>query len=372
MTPRKTLLKVGIIGLTPGRSWAARSHVPALRALSDLFDIAGVANTNLASAKAAAEVVGIRQAFDDVDALLASSDIDVVAVTVRVPAHFAIVKAAIAAGKHIYCEWPLGNGLAEAEEMARLADLQGVVAAVGTQAIFAPEIACMRRLVANGSIGETLSTTLVGTGGPQQGSGEITSEKTYAYLLDATTGASVLTIPVGHAVSAVRNVLGDVKEARALLATRRTTAQALDTGNLLPVTAPDQVLISGLLDSGAPISLHYRGGEPRDPIGFLWEINGTRADLRLTAPSGHLQMVPLNLGIARHKGGGFEPIDIRPAHEDRNLPQDPEVANVARLYAAMAEDIFTGSRTAPHFGDAVALHRIISQIETSARTSGDS
>jgi predicted dehydrogenase len=101
-------------------------------------------------------------------------------------------------------------------------------------------------------------------------------------------------------------------------------------------------------------------------MGLFWEINGTRADLRLTGPSGHLQMVPLKLSIARQKGGGFEPIEISRTYEERKLPRDPEVANVARLYAAMAEDIVTGRRTAPNFGDAVALHRIISEIEASA------
>jgi predicted dehydrogenase len=43
--------RVGLVGLQPGRSWAARAHIPALRALSDDFEIAGVANTSLASAE---------------------------------------------------------------------------------------------------------------------------------------------------------------------------------------------------------------------------------------------------------------------------------------------------------------------------------
>jgi hypothetical protein len=41
---------VGIVGLQPGRSWAARAHIPALRALSESYEIVGVANTSLASA----------------------------------------------------------------------------------------------------------------------------------------------------------------------------------------------------------------------------------------------------------------------------------------------------------------------------------
>ncbi len=50
----KQPFKGGIVGLQPGRSWAARAHVPALRALPQDFEIVGVANTSLASAEEAA------------------------------------------------------------------------------------------------------------------------------------------------------------------------------------------------------------------------------------------------------------------------------------------------------------------------------
>src|SRR5690349_17931423 len=80
--------KVGIVGLQPGRSWAARAHVPALRALADRFEIAGVANTSKASAEAAAAAMGIPRAYDNVAALVADPEVDIVAVTVKVPHHF--------------------------------------------------------------------------------------------------------------------------------------------------------------------------------------------------------------------------------------------------------------------------------------------
>src|ERR1019366_6725312 len=102
------------------------------------------------------------------------------------------------AGKHVYCEWPLGNGLAEAEEMAALVRAKGVLGVVGTQAPFAPEIAYLKDLIADGFVGEVLSTTLIARGGALQGGGTIPDRKTYAYLLDHTNGATMLTIPVGH------------------------------------------------------------------------------------------------------------------------------------------------------------------------------
>jgi predicted dehydrogenase len=126
--------KVGIIGLQSGRSWAARAHIPALRALPESFEIVGVANTSLASAQKAAAEMGLPKAFAGVAELVAAPEVDIVIVTVKVPHHLAIVKAAIEAGKHVYCEWPLGNGLAEAETLAALARAKGVLGVIGTQA----------------------------------------------------------------------------------------------------------------------------------------------------------------------------------------------------------------------------------------------
>jgi predicted dehydrogenase len=358
---------VGIVGVEPGRSWAARGHIPALRALSATFDIIGVANTSKASAEAAAAATGLPRAFADVAELVAEPEVDIVTVAVKVPPHLEIVKASIGAGKHVYCEWPLGNGLAEAEEMAALARAKGVLGVVGTQARVAPEIEYLRHLIADGFVGDVLSTTLVARGGALQGGGSVPHKKTWGYLLDRSNGATLLTIPVGHTLAALRDVFGDLTEVSSVLAVRRPTALAVDTGETLPVTAPDQVLVSGVFASGVPISIHYRGGVPRDGGGMFWEIQGTEGDIRVSGPSGHTQMVQLSLKGARGEEKTFRPLAV-PASYLAGWPEDVEPGNVARLYARMAEDLRDGTRTAPSFEDAVAVHRIIAAIETAAES----
>jgi len=158
MTKRR--FTVGIVGLQPGRSWAARGHVPALCALPESFEIAGVANTSLESSQAAAAAMGLPKAYANVAEMVSAPEIDIVTVTVKVAHHLEIVKAAIEAGKHVYCEWPLGNGLAEAEELAAVARAKGVLGVIGTQARVAPEIEYLKQLIADGFVGEVLSTTL--------------------------------------------------------------------------------------------------------------------------------------------------------------------------------------------------------------------
>lgn len=358
-------LKVGIVGLQPGRSWAANAHIPALRSLAGSYEIAGVANTTLESAQAAAAAEGLPRAFASVAELVSSPDVDIVAVTVKVPHHLAIVKAAIASGKHVYCEWPLGNGLAEAQELATLARERGVLGVAGTQARAAPEIEYLRTLIADGYAGQVLSTTLIGRGG---GWGGVVPNKTvYAYLLDRANGATLLTIPLGHTLAALTDVLGGVAELSAVLATRRTQARVADTGDTLPMTAPDQVLISGVLTSGAPVSIHYRGGAPEDGKGFLWEINGTEGDIRVTAALGHTQMVPLLLEGAKAGSKSFAPLAV-PESYRTGWPQNVVPGNVARVYARLARDLRDGTRTAPSFDDAVAVHRIIAAVERAAET----
>jgi predicted dehydrogenase len=145
-----------------------------------------------------------------------------------------------------------------------------------------------------------------------------------------------------------------------VLATRRTTVLAQDTGEMLPVSAPDQVLACAVLSSGAPLSIHYRAGTARDRDGLFWEINGTEGDVRVSGSSGHAQLVPLSLKGARGKETTFRPLEV-PASYLSGWPEDVVPGNVARVYARMARDLRVGTRTAPSFEDAVALHRVIAR-----------
>ncbi|MFD2017951.1 Gfo/Idh/MocA family protein [Vibrio olivae] len=114
-------LKVGFIGLNPDSHWAAMAHLPALQSMPEKFTIVGVANSSLESAQRTAEALKLPHAFASAQDLVNSPEIDVVVITVKVPYHFELVSAALNAGKHVYCEWPLGNGLEEARQLTALA-----------------------------------------------------------------------------------------------------------------------------------------------------------------------------------------------------------------------------------------------------------
>jgi predicted dehydrogenase len=361
MTKKK--FGVGIVGLQPGRSWAAVAHIPALRMLADEFEILGVANSSKASSQAAAEACGIPHAFADLDEMVASPEIGLVAVTVKVPAHWDLVRTALNAGKHVFCEWPLGRTLEEAEALANLAREKGVVAVTSTQTRVALPMRALADLIDGGYVGEILSTSMMGWG--RIWGATIDDLKTNGYLLDNANGATMLTIPFAHTLAAMRDVIGDVSEVSAILDTRFKEVRSSDTGDLVPMDAPDQILVTGHLANGAPFSLHYQGGEPRGVDGFVWDIHGTEGDLRVTGPTGHTQIVPLSITGAQGKNRTLEPISV----PDDGIELDDNVpGNIARVYKRFANDLRTGSRTAPNFDDAVALHRTLAAIEEAARS----
>src|SRR6266478_6626142 len=149
-------IRLGLIGASVRGTWSARSHLPALQASTDV-ELTAVCTTRADSAEAARRAWGARLAIDDYRKMIASPEIDAVAVVVRVPSHYAPTKAALDAGKHVYCEWPLGRTTAEAVELAALAKAKGLVTAVGLQARVNPTVMYMRELIEGGYVGEMMA-----------------------------------------------------------------------------------------------------------------------------------------------------------------------------------------------------------------------
>jgi predicted dehydrogenase len=362
MTAAPPTLGVGIIGVSPTRGWAATAHIPALRALPN-YEIRALSAHSSELARAAGEAFGVRTVFSGHERLVTRPDIDVVAVTVKVPRHRELVSAALAAGKAVYCEWPLGRDLDDARAMATLASEQGVRTVVGLQGRQAPEIEFVRELLGHGYVGEVLSTTMVGLSLP----GDVVV-KPNAYMLDKANGANLLTIAVGHSLDTLNYVLGEFADLSAVSGLRRPLIGIEETGEQIVKTAADQIAVIGTLRSGATASVHVREGVAGG-TGFLWEINGTDGTLRVTADAPFPGIVPLTVAGAY---GRKEPAELAvPPALTRRWPaltslQGTPAFNVGRAYAAFAADVDNGTHTVPDFADAVRRHEAIASIETSA------
>src|SRR5213595_232723 len=296
----KSTLGVGIVGVSPVRGWATTAHIPALRALPN-YEIRALSAHDAESARAIGAAFGVSAVFSDHEQLVLQPDIDVVVVTVKVPHHRETVSSALAAGKHVYCEWPLGRDLDDARAMAALAAKRGVRTVVGLQARQAPAIEFVQELLRDGYVGEVLSTTMVGLSIP----GDVVGQSN-AYMLDRTNGANLLTVPFGHSLDTLNYVLGEFAELSAVSDVRRPLITIEETGERIMKTAPDQIAVIGTLTSGATASIHVReavaGG-----TGFLWEINGTDGTLQITADAAQPQIFPLTVAGAT---GGDEPAEL--------------------------------------------------------------
>ncbi|NUP32882.1 MAG: Gfo/Idh/MocA family oxidoreductase [Streptomycetaceae bacterium] len=359
----KERIGVGIVGGSTS-GWASLSHIPVLAASPD-FALRAVSTSRASSAQAAAAQHRVT-AYDHHRDLVAHPGVDLVVVAVKVTEHLKIVSDALAAGKMVYSEWPLGNGLAEAEKLAGLARETGVRTVAGLQGRYAPEVRRARDLIQDGYIGEVLGTTMVGSGmvwGPE------VATTGQAYWYDKANGATPLTSPTMHALDPLHFVLGEFDSLAANLTVGRKQATVAEDGSKVDVTVADQVAVIGTLDSGAAASVFYRGGTSRGD-NFRWEINGSEGDLVLTADWGNMQVADLVLAGGRGTDSAVEPLAVPASYVD-DVPAEVRGsvgANVARLYAQLARDLADGTHTVPDFEHALARHRLIDTIERAAET----
>jgi len=350
MTPP---LRVGVIGANPDHSWARDSHIPALRGLSTVR-LEAVATTSPASADAAAVAFGVPAAYGDPFALIRASDIDVVSVCVRVPYHRELVLAALAAGKHVYCEWPLGRNLAEATEMAAAARARALHVAIGLQAHVNPAGRRAARLIADGAIGRPLSARILSTTagfGPRLPAAS-------AYLNRVESGANIITILGGHTLDLAVLLLGGIDSLNALATLHYQTVTLTDTGEQIERTAPDHLLIQARMRSGCAVTVEVAGNRAPDTP-FTFEVVGTDGKILLTG--GHpygFQAGRLALSINGERQYVDEPPDALPA----------AAVNVSEMYRALACDVASGGHTAPDFDHAVRLTKLLDGIVRSAQS----
>jgi predicted dehydrogenase len=346
-------LRVGVIGANPNHGWAKDSHIPALRSLENV-QLAAVATTSRASADAAAVAFGVPAAYGDPRALITASDIDVVSVCVRVPYHRDLVLAALAAEKHVYCEWPLGSNRAEAAEMAAAAGARAVHVAIGLQAHMSPAAGRAAELIAAGAIGRPLTARIFSsTAGfaPHL-------PATHAYLNTIESGANLITILGGHTLDLAIVVLGGIDSLDALSTVQHPTVTLTDTGEQIQRTAPDHLLVQARMISGCVLAVEVAGDRAPDTP-FTFEVVGTEGRILLAGghPNG-FQAGRLTLSHNGERQCVDEPPDTLPA----------AAVNVAAVYRALARDISSGANTTPDFDHAVRLTRLIDDVVQSANT----
>ena len=356
-------IRLGIIGANIHRGWAPRAHLPAVVA-SPEFELTGVCTTRMESAEESRQAFGAKYSFDDYRKMLEHPEIDAVVVCLRVPSHYEPTMAALNAGKHVYTEWPLGRTTAEAEEMTALAQAVGVRNMVGLQSRGNPAMLYLKDLVSDGYVGDVLSchVSRITDGGLQR-----TSDRTWQRERDL--GANTLTITHGHTIDALRFVVGDFSHVSTVVSTQVNQWYETDTEQYVDVTSPDNILVSGKLQSGGVASVHV-ASNPWAGSGYRMEIYGNQGTLVASSDESPNHFGTRVQGV--QGGNRLEDLPV-PAHYTCVLESMPLGApyNVGQMYYKFGESIREGSGGQPDFAEAVRLHRFIDRIQEASDTGSE-
>ncbi len=347
------ILRVGIIGANAERGWARESHVPAVLHLAGL-ELTSVANKGQDTADAAARAFGVAKAYGDAADLLRDPEIDLVTIAVTLRGHRDLILGALAAGKHVYCEYPLGLNVEESQELAEAARQSGLHTAIGLQTRMNPTVRHARAMIESGAIGRVLTARLYS---PTAGFGPKTASAE-AYTEKPENGVTVVSIQGAHTIDLVSALLGPLQDVAALASTQYPHIRIGD-GPSQARNVFDHLLVQARLTGGAVASVEVAGGRPAQTP-FSLEVVGEKGTLALTggAPRG-FQSGRLKLAV-----------DGRPQAVDEGELAGlvDAAANVGGLYAALRNDIANGTSSVPDFDHAVQVARLTAAAEKSSRT----
>jgi predicted dehydrogenase len=143
----KQTLGVAIVGT----GFIGPAHLEALR--RNAIRVIGLVETSHEAASKKAVELGIPRAYATFEEMLADPQVHVVHLATPHYLHFSQAKAALLAGKHVFCEKPLAMTSTESAELVDLASQTGLVNAVNFNLRFYPLIYQARSMVQNGDLG---------------------------------------------------------------------------------------------------------------------------------------------------------------------------------------------------------------------------
>ena len=352
-------IRVGLVGVG---TWAEYGHIPSFKLLPE-FEIVAVMSRSQQKADEVAARHGIKYALNSLQALAEHPEVDFVVVLTPAPQHEEGIRAAIAAGKDVYCEWPLTPSKQTSQALMELARQAGVRHIVGLQRRLAPGYRYVRDLVRNGFIGELRSVRLHISVEYFQ---KQRTAKLY-YTIPEENFSSLLSIYGGHFFDAIFTMLGHPTSINALTVNQFKEVTLTETGVVLKHVTADQIVVSGTFDNGAVLSAHIEAGK-RNNYGVQLDITGSAGDLKIT------NTTSFGDAFNRLEGaqGDGQTMREMPVPEAYNwLPASElggSVQELTNLYAAYARDRNDGTRLAPTFADALQMHELMERIELSSST----
>lgn len=289
-------LRIGLIGA--GANTRDR-HIPGFRAMEGV-ELAVVANRSEASSRKVANEFAIPRIAPDWQAIVADDSIDAICIGTWPYLHAEITCAALRAGKHVLTEARMARNAIEAAQMCAAAQARpDLVAQIVPSPMTLPVDATIRRMIADGALGEVREICVTHTTAAYADAKmPLTWRQDYEL-----SGHNTLTLGIYYeAVLRWMQEDARVEQARALIA---TTQRNRADGTPAVVKIPESLTVLGSYASKARLIMHLSGLEiaaPRNDI----RINGEKGCLRLEVGTARLHWCPL--------GGQETPVEI-PADE---------------------------------------------------------
>jgi predicted dehydrogenase len=376
-------VRIGLIG----SGFMGQTHADAIRRAALLYPglplrpvLAMLADRNELTAKAAAARLGFSRSTGDWRTLVTDPDIDVVDITTPNSLHHAMALAAIAAGKHVYCEKPIAVTVAEAEEMTAAAEKAGVKTMMAFNNIKTPAAMYAKQLIDSGAIGRPIRFR----GWFDQG---FYSDPDLPWTWRASrseAGTGALGDLGSHVISVAQYLMGDIDSVVASEQTHFETRPVADAdagystkaaadAERRRVENEDQVQSLVRFASGAAGVIEASRIAVGAIFGIRWEVNGTEGAIvmdgerfnelrvaRLSDPKPDRGFKTLLVGSQVPQFRAFLPFD----YGGGGLGYfDVKVIEVHDLAAGIA-----GDGCFPAFAFGLANLRIVAAIERSAQT----
>ncbi len=384
MSEMKTL-RIGLIG----SGFMGQAHADAFRRAALLYPKLGarphlemLADRDEPTAKAAAERFGFARSTGDWRTLVSDPDIDVVDITSPNNLHHEMALAALAAGKHVYCEKPLAVTVRQAEEMAAAAAESRSRTMVAFNNVKTPAAMYARQLIDEGAIGRPVRFR----GWFDQGFYSDPDLPWSWRCARAEAGTGALGDLGSHVISVAQYLMGDVEKVVASEQTWFETRPVAGAGEGYAAKATNaserrrvenEDLVQSLLrfKSGAAGVIEASRIAVGKVFGIQWEVSGTEGTIlmdgerfnelkvaRLSDPKPDRGFKTLLVGSQVPQFRAFLPFD----YSGGGLGYfDIKVIEVHDLIDGVA-----GEGCFPDFAFGLANQRIVAAIEESARSGG--
>ena len=362
-----------------GYAFMGAAHSRAWATVAQAFDVplrprmAALAGRDGAATRAAAHRFGWRHAETDWRALIDRDDVQLVDICTPGDTHAEIAIAALDAGKHVLCEKPLANTLAEAETMADAAARaarNGVRAMVGFNYRRVPAIALARRLIVAGRIG---TLRHVRASYLQDWLADPAVPLTWR-LQRERAGSGALGDLGAHAIDLAQYLSGEpltgVSGLMTTFVTERPVAGAGDGAGKAPVTVDDAALFTGRLPSGAVALLEATRFAAGRKNALTIEMNGDLGSLAFDLE--RLNELSFYDRTEGETTAGFRRILVtEPDHPYLEAWWPPgHVLGWEHTFVNQARDLLTdiaaGADPEPSFSDGLQVQRVLAAVEHSA------